>query len=500
MYKRIKNSLKLKILIPIIAIFFSIGIVIYIITTNSIKTTLQDEFISKGKAILNTLAASVQETILNRDPSSVQGYIDQYRSVEGISFIIILDENNNIIAHTFYPKVPDEYIKLAERKDDGSKKYSDYLSIEEQVLNDRRELVLSRPILNGLLGHIYMGMGIEKRESEIISPLLKRIVIVMFICILLTGVLISVFLDYILRPIHALTKTAQRYASGDKNIERMPIYSGDAVGSLTKTFYMMIDTITKNTVWLEQEVKNRTQIIKDQQITLINASKMSALGEMAGGIAHEINTPLAIISMKVEQLKESVEENDYTPEEIIKSLGVIKSTSDRIAKIVSGLRFFARDGSKMPTDKVAIDSIVNETFSFCLERMKLHGIKVTVIKEANGSELFLDCRAVEISQVLLNLLNNASDAIDSLSDKWIKVEIRDLGEDAEISVTDSGTGITPDIRDKIMQPFFTTKEVGKGTGLGLSISRGIIDSHQGKFFIDETSVNTKFVMILPKSK
>lgn len=497
MFNLIKNNLKLKILIPIVAIFLIIGSVIYIIATNSIKTTLQDEFISKGKALINTMASSVQDTILNRDSSTVQSYIDQYRNVEGISFIIILDENNEIIAHTFYPKVPDEYIRLAGNIKPQVREYKDYLTIREEVLNERRELVLARPILNGLLGRIYVGMGIEKRETEIISPLFKRIMLVMGICTILMVVLVNIFLGYILRPIHELTKTASRYANGDSDIKRIPIYSDDAVGSLTETFYFMIDTITRNTKWLEQEVEKRTEIIKEQQISLINASKMSALGEMAGGVAHEINNPLAIISMKIAQIKDRVEEDKISKEEMIKGLMMIKSTSDRIAKIVSGLRFFAKDGTKTKMEKVSVASVVEDTFSFCMERMKLQGIEVRVKKES--SDLFIDCRPVEISQVLLNLLNNASDAIEDKEVKWIEVAFRDDGLNVEISVTDSGDGVDKTIKDKIMEPFFTTKEVGKGTGLGLSISRGIIEAHRGVIFLDDKDPNTKFVIVLPKN-
>lgn len=493
MIKLIKSHLKLKILIPMIILYLIVGLVIYFITTNSIKATLQAEFASKGKTIINTLSSSVQETILNKDASAVQGYIDQYRNVEGISFIFIIDENNNIIAHTFYPKVPSEYLKITQDK------IRDALSIGEEVLNGKRELVLSRPILNGLLGHIYLGMGIETRENEIIEPLIEKIFTVIGFSFLIAILILTLILNILLKPILKLTRLAEEYANGIVNIEKAPIESSDEVGRLSESFYLMTDKITKNRKWLEEEVIKRTEIINDQQLSLLNASKMSALGEMAGGIAHEINTPLAIISMKVEQLKDSIDENEFEIEDLNRALEVIKRTTNRIAKIVSGLRFFARDGSELPVVTVNLDSIIEETLSFCSEKMRLERIMLTVNRRYINESVLIDCRSVEISQVLLNLLNNSSDAINPLPEKWIQLNIIENSDTVEINVIDSGLGIPKELQNKIMQPFFTTKEVGKGTGLGLSISRGIIDSHSGKFFIDTECVNTKFVIILPKS-
>jgi signal transduction histidine kinase len=252
--------------------------------------------------------------------------------------------------------------------------------------------------------------------------------------------------------------------------------------------------------WFWRLIKYQLSIEKelhDERIQRVHSSKMAALGEMAGGIAHEINTPLTTIGLVVETLCDSIEENDYTVEELQSSLGLIKSTADRIGKIINGLRFFARDGSALPMEKVSVDLIVEETLSFCSERMCAHHVSLKVVKNYQG-ELILNCRATEISQVLLNLLNNAYDAVLNFSDKWIHIVINDLGQEIEINVIDSGKGISPELQDKIMQPFFTTKDIGKGTGLGLSISRGIIDSHRGKMFVDKDFANTKFTIILPK--
>lgn len=242
------------------------------------------------------------------------------------------------------------------------------------------------------------------------------------------------------------------------------------------------------------------ELIREQQTLLITSSKMSALGEMAGGVAHEINTPLAVISMRVEQMEECLRDGDLDALDFMNSLTVIKKVTNRIASIVSGLRYFAREGLRAVAQNAKVSIIIEETLSFCRERFANHGVQLEIENDDFYDSLEVQCRAVEISQVILNLLNNAYDAIQSLNNRWIRISVFDRGEFVEISVTDSGSGIPKDLQDRIMQPFFTTKDIGKGTGLGLSISKGIIDTHQGKLYLDSNSPNTKFTLLLPKKQ
>ena len=256
---------------------------------------------------------------------------------------------------------------------------------------------------------------------------------------------------------------------------------------------------------LEQRVANRTQelqtksdAIAAQQQLIVSASKMAALGEMAGGVAHEINNPLATIKNLSGQIQEIVDDNPLDRSLLKEMAADVEATTNRIAKIVQGLRSFSRNGSDDPYLTVNIHQIIEETLSFCRERMKHHGTNLTV--SSFRKDLCLEGHATEISQVLLNLLNNADDAIADLKEKWIKISVVDKGDEVEIQVTDSGHGIPLDVQSKIFQPFFTTKEIGKGTGMGLSISTGIIQSHNGKLILDNHCLNTRFVIQLPKKQ
>ncbi len=338
-------------------------------------------------------------------------------------------------------------------------------------------------------------------DSLIASTALSGISFIILLALASLGFEIA-FLYYglkrdVLAPLHKLEGSVTKISEGEYH-SRLDVDRTDELGQLAESFNIMAQKISDNEKSLIQKVDERTKQVDEQRAVLIQKSKLASLGEMAGGIAHEINTPLAIIGMKVEQLSESLEEKSLDDEELKSGLDVIKATNERIAKIISGLRFVARDGSQMATEVVKLNFIIDETCSFCADKMRLKDINFTIIKDYNEDSK-ISCRAVEISQVILNVLNNAIDAIATRSEKWVELKVKDKDHSFEISITDSGPGISSELVDKIMQPFFTTKEIGKGTGLGLSISRGIIESHSGKFYIDTEADNTRFIIILPKS-
>lgn len=235
--------------------------------------------------------------------------------------------------------------------------------------------------------------------------------------------------------------------------------------------------------------------IDRQQMLLASQLKMASLGEMAAGIAHEINNPLAIIKGRISQIQKLIETQNFDPEKLQKFSTNISQTTDRISKIISGLKTFSRSAEGDPMVETSISVVIEDTLAFCKEKFNNHSIQ---IKIECKKDLYVLGRSTQLSQVLTNLLGNAFDAIQKLESPWIEIRVLDCGDNLEVQVTDSGPGIPAEIRSKIMLPFFTTKEVGKGTGLGLSLSRGIIDDHGGRLFLDENCSNTRFVIQLRK--
>lgn len=237
--------------------------------------------------------------------------------------------------------------------------------------------------------------------------------------------------------------------------------------------------------------------LERQRENFLYTEKMASLGEMAGSIAHEINNPLAIIQGAAQKLQIRLRQEELNREDLKHTVHMILKTAERIARIIRSLRFVARDGSTDPFVNTSIRSIVEETLALCESRLKNENVCLDA--SAVPQELYCVCRGVQISQVLINLINNAVDAIRDLPEKWIRIEANLEGGMIRLAVTDSGPGIPKELADKIMKPFFTTKGVGKGTGLGLSISRGIAHAHGGDLELDEAFPHTRFVLVLPQA-
>lgn len=300
----------------------------------------------------------------------------------------------------------------------------------------------------------------------------------------------------ILRPLEEMGHTMSLIANDASDIRlRISVQQRDEIGVLADYFNKMADTIQKYKEHLEEQVQIRTAQLTETQAMLVQTGKFSALGEMAGGIAHEVNNPLAVITLKCSQLTKTLDSEAVELDSAKDLVQVIDSTASRIAKIVRGLKTFSRSTEVDPYQDTFLVGVIEDTLLLCGEKFKSHGVDLRVT--CDPIDLSLECRPTEISQVLLNLLNNAFDAVAENPSSWIALQAFRDHQFAEIQVTDSGHGIPPHIAQKIFQPFFTTKEVGKGTGLGLSISKGIIEAHGGSIFVDPNSANTRFVIRLP---
>ena len=248
--------------------------------------------------------------------------------------------------------------------------------------------------------------------------------------------------------------------------------------------------------WDSTEEISTANEIQEARAKMVSSAKMAALGEMSASIAHEINNPLTVIQARAFQLLQMVEQGNTDSGKMKQVAESISRTTEKIAHIIKSLRAFSRDGAADPFEVVSVQQIVEETLEFCKTRFLHHGLEVQVVPFAEDLEV--ECRQVQIQQVLLNLLNNSYDAIQNATEFWIRIEAHEEDHHIEIHVTDSGPGIPLEIHEKIMQPFFTTKAPGQGTGLGLSISAEIMKAHQGLLYIKKEAPYVTLVLRLPR--
>lgn len=234
---------------------------------------------------------------------------------------------------------------------------------------------------------------------------------------------------------------------------------------------------------------------RNNQMALTHAARMSSIGQMAGGVAHEINSPLAIISGRAELLKESLTAADRNDVEAYTHIDKIQITVQRIAKIIRGLRSVARDSSNEPGISFSIHQALRDAFDLCETRFKNNQIELIHDPDI-GKDIKVWGRPEQLTQVLLNLLNNAFDAVSTRAEKWVRVSCQEVKGQVFIEISDSGAGVNANAQRNLFTPFFTTKEVGQGTGLGLSIARAIVEKHGGRLRYASERGATTFIVEL----
>ncbi|HEY3446385.1 MAG TPA: ATP-binding protein [Myxococcales bacterium] len=247
------------------------------------------------------------------------------------------------------------------------------------------------------------------------------------------------------------------------------------------------------TVGVSQDITERLEA----EERAVNAARLAALGEMAAGIAHEINNPLSVMMARAQLLRLALERGTLSAKQLEEALSAIERSGARVAQIIRGLRRLSHEGSSDPFQVVPLASIFEDTLALCRARFLDDGIALRL--PTLPADLRITCRPVQISQVLLNLLANALDAVRADSragEPWVEVRValEDDDDTLAIRVLDSGPGVPEELETRIMQPFFTTKPPGHGTGLGLSISLAIAKEHGGSLKLDRAVSPSCFVL------
>jgi two-component system NtrC family sensor kinase len=362
---------------------------------------------------------------------------------------------------------------------------------------------------------IYKQQGAEALEEA--EGLRNRIILgSMLISALIAVVLADKTSRAIAQPIETVTNVAQQVARESNFNLQVPVTTQDEIGLLAVSFNQLI-----------QRVSEYTQELKQTQSQLIQTEKMSSLGQMVAGIAHEINNPVNFIGGNIDYANKYIQDladlitlyQEYYPnppdailqciedielefirEDLPQTLSSMKMGADRIREIVVSMRNFSRsdDGKMKSAD---IHEGIDSTLVILNHRLK-QGIQV--IKQY-GKLPEVECSPAQLNQVFMNVIGNAIDALEEVKkgDKgysptiWISTEVT-ADNTVTVKIRDNGPGIAAGCAQQIFDPFFTTKSIGKGTGLGLAISYQIVAKHHGKIEVNsQIRQGTEFVITLP---
>jgi len=251
----------------------------------------------------------------------------------------------------------------------------------------------------------------------------------------------------------------------------------------------------RNSDRLEQVTKS----LEQERLSTIQSSKLASLGEMAAGLAHEINNPLAVIIGRAEMIMGQISAGTATDVEVTKTISKINDMAVRISKIVTSMRKISKGSSQNELVSTNLASVIDDILNLSSERIRSSCINLDIT--GVNSELFVKANFTHLSQVIINLLNNSIDELGKIpEDKrniWLSTEV--LGDQAMLKIKDSGSGIPATVREKMFQPFYTTKDIGKGTGLGLSISKGLMNDMGGDLELSPDLSQTCFILKFKKA-
>lgn len=391
-----------------------------------------------------------------------------------------------------------------------------------------------------LLGLVVVGISFERVTGFLKDIQYQVLGLALFIVVLAT-IVSRILVNAISRPIEKLAAGTRRIARGDLTQE-VHIRTPGEIGELAESFNRMMHDLHASRLelesWaqtLEKRVRERTYEIeeKNQRLTeliekmkriqeqLVHSEKMASLGQLVAGIAHEINNPVNFISSNITPLKQYIndiktlihlyaracdfheqerhqveqfkEEIDFSflIDDLDDLLADMETGANRIKRIVQDLRNFSR------LDEAELKVInIHDSLDTTLNLLgHLYEKRITVHKEY-GQIPDLECYAGQLNQVFMNILANAAQAIRVKG--TITVDTKALGDKIEIRLGDSGRGMPEDVRKRIFEPFYTTKDVGEGTGLGLSITYSIIQKHKGDIQVESVeNEGTTFVITLP---
>jgi signal transduction histidine kinase len=338
--------------------------------------------------------------------------------------------------------------------------------------------------------------------KDFINALINELTIITFAMVILVIVIALLMSSYLSKKIENILVGTKKFANNELDY-RIKVTSKDEIGQLENSFNEMAGKIEdlikeekKLNCNLEQKVQIETSKQKEQEQLLIQQTRLAAMGEMIGNIAHQWRQPLNALGLVLQNLKFSYDMGELDEKMMDKSINKADMLTKNMSKTIDDFRnFFKPNKSK---EKFGINENVNKAIELVESTFEHHNIKLE--KNFSSDELEFHGFPNEFSQVILNILTNAKDAIieNKILNPLVIVETKIENDNICISIKDNANGIDENIINKIFEPYFTTKDEGKGTGIGLYMSKIIIENNMnGKIEVYNLEKGANFIIKLP---
>ncbi len=455
-----------RVLIVFTVVHVVTGLVIGVLLLRSTAASVDRELESIGGTLACNIADASADMVLTESYFDLWNLLRTSRCATGddVSYLFVVDRTGAVVAHTFAEGFPLDL--LAVRRDDptASRRSGSFEGAARpngrggsvRLETDKgpiRDFVA--PILDGRAGAVRLGLP-EARITAAARATLAEVLVLSLITYAagVTGVILLTTL--VTRPLRRLTQVAERISRGDLHPE-IDIRAGGEIGKLSASFEHMLAGL---------EARTRA---------LAAAERMAAVGELAAGVAHEINNPLDGVQNCLRQHEKGRADDPKCRE----FLALIKEGLARMETVVRQLLTFAKD-EKSKRQMVDTDAVVRNSLVFVEHRASKKRCRLSFDSNGKLPKIWADERG--LLQVVVNLVMNAIDSVEDGGEVRIRTVAANDG--VTIEVADTGAGMTEEVRSRMFEPFFTTKEVGKGTGLGLSVSKNIVDAHGGTIDVE----------------
>ena len=536
-------SLRLKAIIGIALIELILLVILISTILNYMQKINEDSLETYIKTTKTLFASSTKDAILSFDLATLENFVAEVLKNESILYVRIFDNNSNILAS-------------GSREQYREKKFvadNSYQEVDDSVY-DAEQLITVSDIT---YAKIQIGVSTERIEQSIkqTRQLAAGIAITEIVLVAFFSFILGIYLT---RQLKTLQDAARDISAGNYT-KKIDIKTNDEIGKVALAFNQMMSTLNLSNERtlsyqeelkelnksLEERVDNRTRKTLEQknklesaysqlqktQMQLVESEKLASIGQLAAGVAHEINNPIGFVKSNLSSLESYIniyrtlikeqqdfinnvglENHPYLKEQFskiekyqnqedidfinndIKSLIKESITGTvRVAEIVKGLKVYARESNEI-LELCDLGACLEDALKIINNEIKY---KCKIKKDIKNLPLF-NCNEVQMTQVFTNLIVNAAQAIKHVGVLTIKASHNTSNKESNItiSITDNGEGISEANKAKLFDPFFTTKPVGEGTGLGLSISRGIIADHGGTISVEsKEGVGTRVTII-----
>ncbi len=505
------------ILLMLITILLILGLAIFT-AVKDIENGFEERNFSMLKTLANNIYSKIDSSYDENNLEPLQNVVDGFRNNKAVAYLLVLDEDGNVLGSTF--ALPNPEIDVVTNR--VATQFLSQVGITDTIDFDGKKC--------GAVT-VFVGFNNDKMFSDKISELAKSFIGVFILCLLLGVWLAAGIGRRVMKPVKGLVKATGKFAEGDLS-DRLEKCKYVEFNELVDSYNGMADSIQKLYSTLEHQVQERTRQLndaikelQDTQAMMVHSEKMKSLGELVAGIMHEINNPINFIYGNMSHLKNYSEDlfdliddfdkfkDDLTPEhrteyeKMLKDIDyeflkedlpdLIKSChegTERTKNIILNLKDFSRMEESAITN-VDLPKEIDSTLNILNNKFK-HGI--TVKKDYHDDVPKIEAYGGQLNQVFMNILDNAAFAVEGKENAEVDITIRKDAKFAYIEIQDNGKGMDEETKDKIFNPFFTTKPVGQGTGLGLSISYKVIKNHNGTIDVQsEVGKGTKFTIKIP---